>query len=374
MLLGEPLLDGVPRVGDTQHSVAKSGDHLASGQGVLGKLGQQLRGGLLVTQNLAGVLQPPETLLVSQPVQGPGQAADTSGVSGVGVAQGAAHQVGGVGGDVTSLVVSMDHEVQPNGVLELLRIIHPQHMSIIARPVQGGVRGDVLPVKEHVAVDAGRHDGDLGDQGQGILQHIIPVLRLLHPLVVGGGERAARLQGQEGDGQLGHGMGGLIQIIDHLQHVGRHHSPGVQLSVECLHLRVRGDLIGQQQPVSGLRQANLTGGVGLGELLHTLVQGAVSVEDATLIVQARGLVDHGLDPSHPTHGHLHIHVPDVLEPMLLLEGLELGGLLLGQGLDPAREGGHDVGGGKEPALSCYGAAAEHGWHRAGVGLKAGRFP
>ena len=45
-------------------------------------------------------------LLVGQPVEGPGQAAHAGTEGQVGVGEGGANQVGGVGGHVTSLVVT----------------------------------------------------------------------------------------------------------------------------------------------------------------------------------------------------------------------------------------------------------------------------
>mmetsp|Transcript_114738 Transcript_114738/g.358844 ORF Transcript_114738/g.358844 Transcript_114738/m.358844 type:complete len:357 (-) Transcript_114738:97-1167(-) len=328
------MLDGVTWVGHPQRAVAEARNHLARGQRVLGELREHLHRGLLAAQGLAGGLQPTQALLVGQPMEGPRQAADACAEGVVGVAQCTAHEVRCVRRDIAGLVVRMDHEVEPGDLLEGLSVIHAQHLGVVPGPVEGWVAGDVLAVEEDVAEDACGQWGDLGHERQPVLQHVGPVVALLHGArAVGAAEDAARLQREEAHGELRHGVHVLGQPVNELDHVVGKGLAGMQLFLQGLHLSLRGDLVGEHQPEGCFGQPHLATGAGLGQLLVALLQRAPAVADALHGVQVGRLADQALDAAHAADAHAHRGVAQRLPALLLAQGDNLRRLLLAQCLD-----------------------------------------
>mmetsp|Transcript_91315 Transcript_91315/g.284564 ORF Transcript_91315/g.284564 Transcript_91315/m.284564 type:complete len:391 (-) Transcript_91315:276-1448(-) len=279
VLRGKLVLDRVARVGDPQRAMAEAGNHLARCEGVLGKLRDDVHRRLRLAQRLAGRLEPPQALLVRKAVQGPRQAVDARAEGEIGIAEGAADEVRGMGGHVAPLVVSVDHEVEARDLLERLGVGHAEHLRVVAGPVHGGVARDVLPGGVDVPENArgqGRHPRD---EVEAVLQDVRPIVRLLQRArPVRAAEDARRLERQQTHRQLGHRVHVLGQPVDQLDHPVGQRRALVQLLLEGLHRLVRGDLVRQQEPEGRLGQADAAA-AGFGQLLVALLQRAAAVPD-----------------------------------------------------------------------------------------------
>mmetsp|Transcript_44819 Transcript_44819/g.104665 ORF Transcript_44819/g.104665 Transcript_44819/m.104665 type:complete len:229 (+) Transcript_44819:804-1490(+) len=227
----------------------------------------------------------------------------------------------------------MKHQVQARDVFELVAVVDTQHLRVVARPVQRRVAGDVLAVLEDIAEDASSKNRDLRHQGQGILQSVLPVLRLLQiSRPVGLPKLACGLQGQETHGELRHRVGLLWDAVNQLDDVGREHRPLVQLFVQGLNLGIRRNLVCQQQPERCLGEADLAAW-RLGQLVHALLERAATVANALHGIQQGGLANQALDATHAADALSDSRVSQGLVSMFLPESDELRGLLVSQRLD-----------------------------------------
>jgi len=181
-------------------------------------------------------------------VQRTSQTVETGGQREHGRAQSATNQVGGVGADVSTLVVSVDGQVQTHQLNEVVVVAVAELVGQVERVVLVLLdRGD-LAVLEDVAVDLGRNGGQLGNEVHRVLEDVGPVVLFVDALRVRLGEGRLVLEGSHSQGELGHwveGVGAAInELLDELGDVGAR-SP---LSGQVTHLLLAGDFTGQQQP------------------------------------------------------------------------------------------------------------------------------
>ena len=185
---------------------------------------------LFLVRNAAEVLHrvhdPAENFLVGQAVERAGQAVHGRRQGVVGVRQGRADEVAGVGRDVAAFVVAVDVEVQPHQVIEIGLVV-ADLVGQVGRPVELRVGGDVLGALVAAHVDAGRDLGQLGDDVHDIFEHRIPVVCLVHAVPVAGGELGVFLEGQDGQGELGHRVQVLRERFEHLDAGSRGAWPAV---------------------------------------------------------------------------------------------------------------------------------------------------
>jgi hypothetical protein len=265
MLLGKLALGDVAGVGLAEDGVAVSGDDLASLKGGPEVVGDGLVAEV-VADRLLHLLEPDKHLLVGESVEGTGKTVQTSGEGQVGRAERTADQVGGVGADVSTLVVGVDGEVQAHQLNEVLVLGEAELVGQVVRVVLVLLDGRDLAVLVDVAVDLGGDGGQLCNEVHGVLKGVLPVLRLLHALGVGLGEVGLVLESSDGDGELSHGVEvartAVDELLDELGHVGA----GGPLGGEVAHLLLRGHLAGQQQPKETFGEGLLATG-GLGEEL-----------------------------------------------------------------------------------------------------------
>lgn len=261
-------LGDVTGVSLAQNGVTVTGDDLAAVKG-----GPEVVLDGLVTDVAAdGLLHlgdPVQDLLVSETVKGTGKTLETSGQREHGGAQGTANQVGGVGTDVTTLVVGVDGQVQTHQLNEVLVAAEAK----LVGQVEGVIlvlldRGD-LAIFEDVAVDAGSNGGQLGDEVHGVLEGVGPVLLLVDTLGVGLGEGRLVLESGHGQRELGHGVEGVGATVDELLNELGDIGAGSPLGRQVTDLLLGGDLAGQQKPEETLRKGLLTTG-GLGQELLAL--------------------------------------------------------------------------------------------------------
>jgi hypothetical protein len=287
VLLGELALGDVTGVSLAEDGVAVSGNDLAGLEGrpevVLDGLVAEV-----VANGLLHLLEPDKDLLVGQTVERTSETVETSGQGEVGGGKSGTDQVGGVGGNVTTLVVSVDGQVQTH---QLDKVSVVSEAELVGQVV--GVvlvlldRGD-LAVLVDVAEDLGGDGGETGNEVHGVLESVLPVLRLVHALGVGLGELGLVLESSDGERELGHGVevagAAVDELLDELGDIGA----GSPLGGQVADLLLRGDLAGEEEPEKTLGKRLLTAG-GLGEQLLALGDGLAAEADTLLRVEDRAL-------------------------------------------------------------------------------------
>jgi hypothetical protein len=268
MLLGELALGDVAGVSLAENSVAVTGNDLAGLES-----GPEVVGDGLVAEVVANgflhLLEPDEHFLVGQSVERTSKTVETSSEGKVWRAEGAANQVGGVGTDVTALVIGVDGEVQAHQLNKVLVVGEAELVGQVEGVVLVLLDGRNLAVLVHVAVDLGGDGGKLCDEVHGVLESVLPVFRLLHALSVGLGEVGLVLESSDGDGELRHGVeiarAAVDELLDELGDVGT----GGPFCGQVADLLLGGNLASQQKPEETLWERLLTTG-GLGEELLAL--------------------------------------------------------------------------------------------------------
>lgn len=213
--------------------------------------------------------EPLENLLVGETVKGTGKTVETSGEREEGRGEGGADQVGGVGGNVATLVVSVDGEVESHQLNKVLVLGEAELVGQVPRVVLVLLGGRDLAVLEDVTVDARGNVGELGNEVHGVLEGVLPVLGLLHALGVSLSEGRLVLKSGNGDRELSHGVEGVGAAVDELLNELGEVGAGSPLSGEVADLLLRGNLTGKEEPEETLGKRLLTTG-GLGEKLLAL--------------------------------------------------------------------------------------------------------
>lgn len=254
---------------------------------------------------------------------------ESGGVGKEGVAQGGANQVGGVGRDVTTLVVTVQGKVQTEEILEILVLLTTtsQHGGEVVRPILGQVdlSGEGTTAVVGVLVDLGRDGGQLGEKGDGVIKGRLPVVGLVDAGLVGLGEGRGVVKGRDGNGELSHWVEVLGKGVEEgVDEVGELSLLG-ELLGELAGLANGGDLAGEEKPEHGLGK-HLSAGGSLGELSLALLDGAAMEADTLVGVEDGPLPDHGLETTHATQSVLDLDLANdlVAVGLDLLEELTLG--------------------------------------------------
>lgn len=326
VLEGKLSLGGVSRVGLSQNGVSVTGDDSAGLEGIPEVLLNVLLGDIGADLGLH-LEDPLEDLLVSSAVERASKTVETSGEGEEGGGQSRANKLGGVGRDVTTLVISVDSEVESQQLEELLVVAEAEEAGKVGGVVQRVVDGaDDLAVLEQVSVDSRGDDGELGNEVHGILVGVLPVLLLVDTLLVSLGELGLGLESVNGNGELGHGVQGRGASVDELLNVLGEIGSGSPVSGERLDLSVSGDLAGEEEPEKTLGKRLLSAGGG-GKLLLEVGDGQTSESDTLLGVEDGTLPDETLDTSHTTVSLVEDDLADDGVTLLLSELLDLLDLL-----------------------------------------------
>jgi len=257
VLLGELALADVTWVGLAEYGVTVTWNDTTALEGgpevVLdGLVGQ------VVADRLLHLDQPVEDFLVGKTVEWTGKTVQTSGEGEVWRAEGGTDQVSGVGGNVTTLVVSVDGHVESHE-LDKVRVLGKSELV-------GQVPGEVLvllggwdlAVLEDIAVDAGSDVWKAGDQVHRVLKGVVPVLGLPDTLGVGLGESRLTLESGDGNGELSHWVkvawAAVDKLLDKLWKLGA----GGPLGGEVADLLLRWNLTGEEKPEETLWKWLLT--------------------------------------------------------------------------------------------------------------------
>lgn len=192
--------------------------------------------------------EPLEDLLVGKTVERTSQTVETGGEREERRGEGGADQVGGVGGNVATLVVGVDGQVESHELNEVLVLGETELVGQVPRVVLVLLGGGDLAVLEDVAVDARSDVGKLGNEVHRVLEGVLPVLGLLHALGVGLGEGRLVLKSSDGQRELGHGVesvgAAVDELLDELGEVGA----GGPLGGEVADLLLGGDLASEEKP------------------------------------------------------------------------------------------------------------------------------
>lgn len=356
VLEGELSLSSVSGVSLPKDGVAVTGNDLARLEGRPDVLGDLLVRSFF-TDLRSHLLDPSEDFLVSETMEGTGETVQGSTEGKEGVRESGTDQVTGVSGNVTTLVVRVDGDVQPHELDKVSVVTETEQGSQVGRVVLAGVNGRELAVTEDVSEDSASNVGELGNEVHGVIEGGLPVLLLVDTVRVGLGEGRVVVKGVNGDGELGHGVESVRASVDQFLNELGDGSPGSPFLRKTLDLLVGRDLTSQEQPEKGLRQGLGTSG-SRGELLLTLGNSQatesntlVGVEDGTLPYKA-------LDASHTTVSHVDGDIAEGLSAVggtssldvfnllgdelghAVLEGLSVGGR---GGSEGPREGGTQLG-------------------------------
>lgn len=254
MLLSEFSLGHVAGVGLAENSVAITGHDLTSLEGGP----QVVRDGLvaeIVTNGSLHLLEPVQDLLVGKTVEGTGETVETSGKREHGRAESASDQVGGVGADVATFVISVDGEVQSQQLNELLVCAKAKLVGKVETIVLVLLDWSDLTALEDVLVDSRGNGRELGDQIHRVLESVAPVFRLPHSLGVCLGERRFVLESIDCDGELCHWVQVARASVDQLLNKFGDVRTGRPLGGEVADLLFAGDFTSQEQPEETLRTA-----------------------------------------------------------------------------------------------------------------------
>lgn len=254
----------------------------------------------VVSDLLPHVKDPAKHFLGGEAVQRTSKTHQTRAVAEERVAEGAANQVGGVGRDISALVVSVQGEIQSQQVVEvcvLLATLAKQHCEVVG-PVLVGVqdlgtdRVDLIRTE-----DESSDTRDLSQQRDAVFESWLPVVGLAETLLVGLCKHGLRIQSTHSYGELGHGVHVLGKRLDQVQNMLWQMRLLGQLAREGPNLGGRGDLARQQQPEHGLWE-HLRARGALGKLSLAVLDGPAVEADALLRVQDGALPEHGLEATH----------------------------------------------------------------------------
>ena len=273
--------------------MAVAGHDTAGVEGIPEVLGDGLVAEV-VTDDLLHLGEPVEHLLVGQAVKGAGKTVEAGSHREEGRAEGAADQVGGVGADVATLVVSVDRQVEAHELNEVGVVAEAELVGEVVGIVLVLLGGHNLAALEHVLVDAGGDGGELGNEVHRVLESVAPVFALVDTLGVGAGKRRRLLEGGHGHRQLSHGVevGGAAvdELLDELGDLGA----GGPFGRQVADLLLGRDLAGQEKPEEAFGQRLLATG-GLGQKLLALGDGLAAEANALLGVEDGALPNQALD-------------------------------------------------------------------------------
>jgi hypothetical protein len=316
------------RVRLSQNGVAVTGDDSARLEDRPQVLDEVLVG-VALGDVLLHVEDESQDLLGGEAVERTSKTLETSRVGQVRIGQSGSNQVGGVSRDVSSLVVTVESKVESQEINEAGLIALAHHSGVVVRPVSVEINlaGERSSTKVRVLVDLGGNLGQLGNEVDGVIEGVLPVLGLGDTSLVGLGELGVVVKGRHGHGELGHGVQGRGQVVEHLVDKLGDLALLSELSRQASDLLLSGNLAGEEEPQHGLGE-HLAALNGLGEHLLALLDGLAVESDTLISVKNGALPEHALEASHASEQVLDLAITERLLGVLgldLLEELQLGG-------------------------------------------------
>lgn len=299
VLQGKLSLSSVTRVSLSQDSVTVAWNNSARVKSVPQVLLDGLLGDVAL-QVFLQLEQPLQDLLVGSTVQRTSQTVQTSRERQKWRGQGGTNQVGGVGRHVTTLMVRVDGQVQSHQLNKLLVLAKTEQSGQVGTVVQVlGNLASQLAVVENVSVDSSGNVWQLGQQLNGVLVGVLPVLGLWNTLGVSLSKLGLRFQSSHGNGELGHWVQVRRRSVDQFLNVLWQSRSGSQLLRESFGLGLGWHLTSQQQPEQSLWQW-LIAAWSLWQLLLDVWNGSASETNTLNRVQDRTFPDKALDTTHTT--------------------------------------------------------------------------
>jgi hypothetical protein len=324
VLEGKLSLSGVSWVGLSQDGMTVTWDNTAGLKGVP-KIGLDVLLGD-IRANLGLHLQDPfKNLLVGLAVERTSQTVQTSSNGKEWRGEGRADQVGGVGRHVAALVVRVDGQVQTHELLELFGVI-AQLLSEVGRVIDRRVDWSDLAVLEDVSVDTGGNGWELGNEVNGVLISILPVVLLVDTLLISLGEQRLGFERGHSHGELGHRVEGWWSTVNNLLHVLWKLGTSGKLGRKRSNLALSWNLTGQQQPKKTFWKW-LVSTWSLWKLLLDLWDGLASESDTLLRVQNGTLPNKGFNTTLTTVNLVQGNLTKNSVAVVLLELLDLLNLL-----------------------------------------------
>lgn len=192
--------------------------------------------------------EPEQDLLVGKTVKWPSKTVQSSGEGQHGGTESRSDQVGCVGTDVTTLVVSVDSEVKSHQLNEILVLSETKLVGKVETVIFILLDWGNLSALEYVLVDSGGNSWELGNQVHRVLKGVSPVFRLLHSLSISFGESRFMLEGIDCDGELCHWVeiawASVDELLDEFWNIGT----GGPFCGEIANLLLTWDLAGEEKP------------------------------------------------------------------------------------------------------------------------------
>lgn len=163
-------------------------------------------------------------------------------------AQCTADQVGGVGADVSTLVVRVDGEIQTHQFDKVFVGAVAELVGQVEAVILILLDWSNLAILEDISVDLGGDGWELGNQVHGVLEGVLPVFLLVDTLGIGLGEGGLLLKSGDGKGELSHWVEVRWASVDELlDELGDVRSSG-PVGGKITDLLFGWDFSGQEQP------------------------------------------------------------------------------------------------------------------------------
>lgn len=325
VLKSKLTLSSVTGISLSENSVTVTGNDTASVKSIPEVLLNVLLSD--VRANLGLHLENPlKNLLVGTAVKGTSKTVKTSGKRKEGRRKSGTDQVSSVGGNVATLVVSVNGKVKSQKLNKLLVLTKAEQRSKVLGVIDRSVSVTKLAIFENVAVNAGSNGGELGEEVDRVLVSVLPVFLLVDTLLVGLGESRLRLKSVDSNRKLSHGVKRRRRSVNQLLDVLGELSSGSKLSRESLDLGLGRDLTGQQEPEKTLGERLFTTRT-LGKLLLEVRDGLTTEADTFLRVEDGTLPDESLDTTLATVDLVKENLTDNSVTVLLSQLLDLLDLL-----------------------------------------------
>lgn len=292
VLLGEDTLGHVTWISLTKNGMSVTWNDTSGVEG-----GPEVLLDLLIGEiganGLLHLNQPVEDLLVGKTVEWAGKTVKSGSEREHWGGESRADQVGGVGRDISTLVIGVDGEVKSHELDESLVVAETKLVGEVEGVILVLLDGSDLTILVDVLVNASSNGWELCDQVHGVLEGVSPVVLLVDTLGVGLGEGRLVLESVDGNRELSHWVEGSWAAVDELLNELWNIGAGGPVSREVADLLLRWDLAGKEKPEKTLWKWLLSAWC-LWKLLLALWDGQSAETDTLLGIEDGSLPDEGL--------------------------------------------------------------------------------
>lgn len=247
MLLGKFSLCHVTGIGLAENGVTVTWNDLTG----IESRPQVVLDGLIteiITNSSLHLCEPVQDFLVGEAVKRTSKTVQTSSKGQHWGTESRSNQVSSVSRNVTTLVISMDGEIQSHQFNEILVLAKSELVGEVEGVILVLLDSSDLAALEDVLVDSSGDSWELGNQIHGILESVTPVLVLLHSLSISLGECGLVLESSDSEGELCHWVkiawASVDELFDELWYVGT----SGPLGREIANLLLAGNFTGQKEP------------------------------------------------------------------------------------------------------------------------------